>query len=106
MAAPRNKIAVINFSSSGDNTVITAPASGPINVVGIAFTVSGATNITFKNGSTAQSGAIVFTGNGSSMTLMLSEWSNAYYYADAGNNFVMNSSAAVTVTGTIWYVNG
>jgi hypothetical protein len=104
MASLRYKVAAINFSSSGDNTVITAPASGGITVVGITFTVAGGTNITFKNGTTAESGAIVFTGNGSSMTLMNHE--RGYYFADAGNNFVMNNSNAVQVSGTIWYTLG
>lgn len=105
MAAPNVNIAVINFAASGDNIVIAAPTVGPINVAGIAFTVSGATNITFKNGaSIAQSGAIVFTANGSAMTLPLAP--APWYWATPGNAFIMNSSNAVQVSGTIWYTNG
>ena len=104
MSAQRHKVAAINFSTSGDNTVISAPASGGITVTGITFTVAGATNITFKNGTTAQSGAIQFTAAGGALTLM--EWDRGYYFADAGNNFVMNSSNAVQVSGTIWYTQG
>ena len=104
MAAQSVSSAVINFAASGDNTVVAANTKVPINVTAIAFTVAGATNITFKNGATALSGAFVFTGNGSSMILPQND--RAWYIAYAGNNFVMNSSNAVQVSGTIWYTNG
>jgi hypothetical protein len=104
MPSPRAKIAVINFSTSGDQ-IIVALGAFPINVVGLAFTVGGATNMTFKNGATAQSGAIILTTAGSSMTLPIVE-GGSWFYADPGNNFIMNSSGAVQVSGTLWYTNG
>lgn len=104
---PSVKNAVINFNSSGDNIVITNlasnPTTGPINVYGIIFTVGGATNITFKDGTTALSGAIVFTGNGSSMVLQIND--EPYFPVSPGNNFVMNSSNAVQVSGIVYYTN-
>lgn len=96
--------AAINFNSSGDNTIVSAPASGPINVYGIVFTVNGATNITFKDAATALSGAFVLTGNGSSFTLPMSD--EPWFQVQPGDNFVMNSSNAVTVGGTLWYTTG
>lgn len=98
------KAAAVNFSSSGDNTVITSPAAGPIKVYGIFLTVAGATNITYKNGTTALSGAVVFTGNGSSQTLQIDK--DFYFACDPGNNFVMNNSNAVQVSGTVYYTAG
>jgi hypothetical protein len=97
--------AAINFSSSGDNIVISAPAYGPINVYGLFFTVNGATNFYFKDSVVGQlSGTIVLTGNGSSQTLPLQD--EPYYFTQPGSNFVINSSNAVTFGGTIWYTNG
>lgn len=104
MPSPRAKIAVINFSTSGDQ-IIVASSAFPINVVGLAFTVGGATNMTFKNGTTAQSGAIILTTSGSSMTLPIIE-GGSWYYADPGNAIIMNSSGVVQVSGTLWYTNG
>jgi hypothetical protein len=69
MRRPSWNTAVINFNSAGDNTVIAAPANGPINVYSLFFTVTTATNITFKAGSTALSGVIDMTGAGSAMLL-------------------------------------
>lgn len=94
----------INFSASGDNIIVTAPANGPINVYGLVFTVTGATNITFKDASTALTGAMVFTGNGSSMTLPLQD--EPWFQIQPGDNFIMNSSNAVTVGGALYYTTG
>lgn len=105
MPSPKVRVAAINFAASGDNIVVPVFASGPISIAGIAFTVHAATNITFKNGSTAQSGAIELTNAGSAMTLPMND-GISWYWADPGNNFIMNSSNAVQVSGTIWYTNG
>lgn len=97
--------AAISFSASGDNTVIAAAASGPLNVYGLFFTVAGATNITYKDSvAGALSGAVVFTGNGSSQTLPLQD--EPYYQVQPGSAFLMNNSNAVAVGGTIWYTTG
>ena len=97
--------AVINFNTTGDNTVIAALANAPINVVGIDFTVSAATNITFKGGNaaspTALSGAIQLTGAGSSLTLQIQP--DTYFYCAPGTAFVMNQSGTAQVSGTVYY---
>ena len=98
------RTAVINFSSSGDNTVISAVSANPIKIYGIVFTVAGATNITFKDGTTALSGAIVLTGNGSSMTLPVND--EPYFTVSIGNAFVVNNSNAVQASGVVWYTTG
>ena len=95
----------INFNGAGDNTVIAGVSGNPIAIYAIVFTVAGATNITLKNGATALSGAFIFTGNGSSMTLPLQS-SGPWYSADTGNAFIMNLSIGVQVSGTIWYQYG
>jgi hypothetical protein len=98
------RVAAIDFSSAGDNTIISAPASGPICIYGILFTVHAATNITLKRGTTAISGPIEFTGAGSSMTLELKE--EPWYWTNPGEDFILNSSSAVQVSGTVWYTVG
>jgi hypothetical protein len=97
-------LGVINFNSSGDNTVIATVAGAPLNVYGIVFTVSGATNITFKDNSTALSGSFILTGNGSSFTLPMQD--EPWFQILPGDAFIMNSSNAVTVGGMLWYTNG
>jgi hypothetical protein len=99
-------VAVINASSSGDNTIITAVAGQPIFVWQISFTAAGAVNVIFKNGTagTAQSGAYILTTNGSSLTFQYTgvPWS----WATPGNNWVINLSGAVAITGQAFYTIG
>lgn len=93
--------AVINFAGSGDNTVVAGIAGSPVRVYAFVFTVNGATNIIFKDGANVISGAFILTGNGSSMELPLSD--EPVYETTLGNAFVMNSSNAVQVSGSLWY---
>jgi len=97
--------AAINFSSSGDNVIVSSPTIGPINVYAIFFTVSGATNITFKDTVAGSfSGAVILTGNGSSLTLPMSD--EPWFQVQPTANFVINSSNAVTVGGMLYYTTG
>ena len=98
------RLAVINFSSSGDNTVVAAFGSSPINVYCIRYTVNGATVVTYKDNATALSGGIILTGNGSSETLPMSD--EPWYQIQPGDAFIMNSSNAVTFGGNVWYTLG
>lgn len=98
------KVVALSISTNGDNTVISAPAAGGIEVYQMCFTAGGAVNVTFKNGTTAQSGAFVLTANGSSLFFPYTgvPWS----WADAGNNWIINLSGAVPLTGSIYYKSG
>jgi hypothetical protein len=51
------KKADISISSSGDNTIISAPASGYIVIDHINFIPTTAVNVQFKDGTTAYGGA-------------------------------------------------
>jgi hypothetical protein len=101
------KTAAIAIASAtiGDNTIVAAVTATPILIHGIVLTVGGATNLIFKDGASSNlSGAMVLTGNGSSITLQIS--SEPYFRALPGDAFVINSSAAVSITGTVWYRQG
>jgi len=99
--APTVSSKVINFSNTGDNTVIAGVTGTKINVYGIFYTVAGATNVTFKDGTTALSGAYVLTANGSSQTLHL--FDEPYFACSDGKDFIMNQSGAVAITGTVYF---
>ena len=95
----------INYAGSGDNTIVPSSTTSPIHVWGIMFTVAGATNIIFKSGTTALTGAMVFTGNGSSMTLQIN-MDEPYFSCPTGNAFIMNASLAVQTSGVLYYTTG
>lgn len=96
------KIIALNISSSGDTTVISAPASGDIKVWQLALTAASSVSVTLKDGSTAQSGPYAL----STTPLVLPYTGMPWAFCEPGNNFVVNLSGAVVVTGQIFYTVG
>lgn len=92
--------AVINASSSGDNTIIAAVTGRAINIWQLSYTTAGAVSITYKAGSTALSGAYVYSGNGSDFR----PYTGApWFYIPPNTAFVINLSGAVGIAGTVQY---
>jgi hypothetical protein len=91
----------VNFSSSGDQTVVSAVGGQTIRVMRMLLVVAGATNITFKDSTpTSFSGAIPMLANGS---ITLDDSGEPWFVTASGKGFVINSSVGVSVQGTIWY---
>lgn len=107
MAFPNNPnilTAAISFSGSGDNPVIAGVVGKSISVVAMLLAVGAATNITFKDGgSNLLSGAFPLVANGSIALDYSQDGKMPWYWTTAGNAFVINSSNAVQVSGTIYY---
>ena len=97
--------AVINATSSGDNTLIAADASGRRIMVWKFFLVnSHATqdeSLTWKEGSTAVSGVYLLKANGGAHVEKCD--GTVYFSPPAGSAVVLNLSASGTITGEIWY---
>lgn len=93
--------AVINFSGSGDNTLVTAAAGKYIQVVQLFLVVGGATNLTFKDGQNSLSGPLPMLANGSIvLDASVVPW---FLTTDVVNNLILNSSNAVQVSGAVYY---
>lgn len=96
------EFAKIDFAAAGDNTVVAGTAGKQIKLVTIVLTVSGETNLIFKAGATAISGAMDFGGDGEPRGMVPHHGCCALELT-AGQAFVINSSNAVQVSG---YVTG
>lgn len=96
------QFAVINASSSGDNTIVAAQASNKIKVVSYAFVCSGVVSAKWKSGaSTDRSGAMAFDANGG---IGLAGTTDAHLLETAVNEaLVLNLSGAVQVSGHVSY---
>src|SRR5689334_16629252 len=94
------QMAAISFSGSGDNTVVAAIATNRIKVHRIFIVVGGSTNITFKHGTTAFTGALPMTANGG---ITLDITGEPWFITALNEAFVINSSSAVQVSGALWY---
>jgi len=100
---------VIDFStsSSGDNTAIAAVTGKKILIWALTLENTDSTNdtsIVFKDGTTAYNATAVFIASGGgSYELGTLQGTNYVYEGTNGNAFIINSSAAVALTGRIWY---
>ncbi len=92
--------AAINFSASGDNTIVSGILGKRIKVLQFFFVLAGATNLTYKSGSTILSGPLDFPTAGSEVQ----DFIQLPLTCNPDDSFVINSSAAVQVGGIIWYI--
>lgn len=91
---------IINFSTTGNNTVVSAPSNvkDVVKVWGIFFTVTTASNITFQ-GVGALSGVMNLQANGSFFWQANQAW--PLFITDPGAAFVINQSGTSSVQGWI-----
>lgn len=95
--------AVINTASSGDNTIVAGVAGQTIRVLEMMLTAHAATNLTFKDGSTALTGAMELTAAGASFNFFIVCNGAPHFITSKGNNFVINNSNAVQLSGYILF---
>lgn len=95
--------ASISASSSGENTLVSGTAAQTIRVHRIVLVAASAVSVSFKDAAsgTSLTGAMPLTANGA-MVLEASGGEPLFVSATAGA-FILNLSAAVTVTGFIQY---
>lgn len=93
--------AVINFSGSGDNDLVSAVANQTVRCFRLFIVVGGITNLTFKNGTTALTGPLPMAANGGITLDLISP--EPWFTASAGNALKLNSSNAVQVSGELWF---
>lgn len=104
MLTETQQSAVINISSSGDNTIITAPTTttGPGAYIAVDFMLilpTSAVSVTFKSGSTAISGPLPLDGK---QSITVDNATHAQYgtlKCAANQDFVINLGGAVQVGG-------
>lgn len=94
------KRATINFNTSGDNAVIASVPSNRIVVHRLWFVVGGATNLTFKDNLPSPA-AVPMAANGA---LVFDTTGEPWFVTDIGSAFIINSSAAVQVSGEVFYL--
>ncbi len=93
-------LAAINFASTGDNTLVTGVAGKIITVLRLFLVVSIATNLIFKDGTTALTRAMSMSANGS---LTFPYDATPYFFTSPGNNFILNQSTTAQISGEIYY---
>lgn len=90
-----------NAAASGDTTIVAAVSAQTTKVYKLFVVCNAATNITFKDGSTALTGAIPLGANGS---ITLDFDGDAWFTGSTNTAFKINSSAATQCSGRAYYV--
>lgn len=91
-----------NSSASGDTIAVPAVAGKKLEIYRVIVVVTGATTLTFKDGAgTSLTGPMDIGALGS---IILDPTSLPWFETSAGNDFIINSSAATKVAGKIDYI--
>jgi hypothetical protein len=99
------RIADVNIAASGDNSVITAVAGQPIRIWQLFLFAAGAVNVKFTTATTPlNASAIPLTGAGSS--IFFNYTGQEWFRSVIGQGFGINLSAAVQITGQVYYTLG
>lgn len=91
--------AIINFSSSGDNVVVSGLANQTIRVFKIFLITNGVTELVIKTGTTELTGPMLVA-NGS---IILDLDSEPWFVTSTSESFTIGSSQNVQVSGRVYY---
>lgn len=97
---PRHTEVKLDFSGTGDTTVVAAVASKRIKVHRFFFTVDAATTVKFKDGATDLTGFMSFTASGANFS---DASGDPWFTTTAGNAFIINQSGTAQVSGRLYY---
>jgi hypothetical protein len=93
--------AVINFTGSGDQIVVAGISGQVIRVLQFFIVLGASATLIYKSGATALTGPLSFLANGAQVQDFIQCPLNCL---SPGDPFIINANNAVTVGGTIWYV--
>lgn len=94
----------VSFSSSGANTIVPAVAAKTVSIYRLVLVAAGATVITLQDTAGTPNtftGAMTLFAGGS---IELDDSADPYWTTISGNGFAVNSTNAVQVSGSVWYV--
>lgn len=91
----------IDFSTSGDNVIISGIAAKRIYVFSLKWVVAGDTVLTVKNGpSTSLTGPMTYFAGGSDV---FDARNFPWFQTSFGNDFILGSTNMVQVAGVVYY---
>lgn len=92
----------VNCSTGGDNIIVPGKSDKRIYVWKFWLIANGAVNVKFKDGTTDLNGfAIPLVAQGSNLTFAFDN--EPYWKAAQGDDFILNLSSGVQVTGRIYF---
>jgi hypothetical protein len=89
----------INFTGSGDQTLVAAMPGYKLAILQFFFVVSAPVTLIYKSGTTAMSGPMAFLANGA----QVQDFIELPLLCSDNDPFVLNASTSVTLGGIIWW---
>ena len=93
--------AKIDTTSTGDNTLVAQVGGQTTKMYRLFLTVSAATNLQFKDGATALTGAMTLQAGGS---LTFDFDGEPWFTGSTNTNFILNQSGTAQISGRIYYI--
>ena len=95
------KSAVVNISTATTTAIVAAVTGQSIRMYRILLVAGGTVNVTFKDGSTALTGAMPLVANEG---FVLDYQTQAWFVTSSGAALNLTTDANVNLTGTVWYL--
>ena len=89
----------ISFTGSGDQVVVPAISGYKLAILQFFFVISAPSTLIYKSGASPVTGPMPFLANGA----QVQDFIQLPISCNDGDPFVINSSASVTLGGTIWW---
>lgn len=89
----------ISFTGSGNQIIVPGVIGFKVGVLQFFFVLSASSTLTYFSGVTALSGALPFLANGA----QVQDFIQLPLTCNDGDPFIINSSAPITLGGTLWY---
>ncbi len=100
-AAQLSSIPFDNAAASGDAVAVTAVPGQTTKVYRLLLVAAGATTITIKDGATALTGPMSLAAN---EAMVLDFDGEPWFTGSVNTNFIVNSSAAVQISGRVYFI--
>lgn len=93
--------AVVDFSTAGDNIVVAGSSTSETHILSLSIVAVGGTTLTIGFGSTPVGKFTLAAGQSINLSGLANQAGAPYFIVPRGVDFIINSSAAVAVTGTV-----
>jgi len=96
--------AVIDTTTSGDNTIVSGTAGQTIRVYKIITFANSANDLTLKDGASTKLMGVINLASNTGWVFDNDSSGHCPFTLTAGNALVLNLSAATQVSGRVWYI--
>jgi hypothetical protein len=95
--------AAVNTSTSGDQTIVASSSTSQTHILVLSVIATGATDVTIKLGARTVGFFKLAAGQSINLSGLANLRGAPYFICEKGEAFILNSSAATNLSGTVKY---